>query len=476
MKWMRDLTLPLLLLYCCDLPTPGGPSSWISGIQADDSPNEVTYNVKVDLSASVHEIGGRFLSMSFPAKYIPVQWYVQYCWTEKLQNLASALSPADIRVLGKFQHFCPDQNVEPSKIQGRSPNAGAPQDPCKNKEVGSDFVLRGNQWQIFNANVAKVGWSLLLGFENTKRKADGSWDSSLAELLLNYSSSKDIPIGYFHLGNEPNLYPVHIRLTITPKTLVEDYKTLRRLVAKYSLYAASKLYGPDVTTLDKHSTARNYLTHYYCKNNASMEEFLNLSSLESLRSSIEIGKTLVQVTTNPLPLILSETSSCAGGGAPNLSGRYLAGFLWLDKLGLSAVYGVKQVFRQSFFSGAAYSLVLISDTTPQPDYYLSVLYKRLVEGPVFRVNLNPSNQKLRVYANCAKQGKYTPGDLVIYYLNLEEIPAILSLDQFQDADLDLYMLTPGDSEGIKSREVKLRGNPRVAAQSFFFPLFFPGFF
>ncbi|CAG5131008.1 unnamed protein product, partial [Candidula unifasciata] len=461
MKWLKDLTLPLLLLYCCDLPTPGRRSSWISGIQADDSPNEVTYNVKVDLSASVHEIGGRFLSMSFPAKYIPVQW------TEKLQNLASALSPADIRVLGKFQQFCPDQNVEPSKIQGRSPSAGVPQDPCKNKEAGSDFVLRGNQWQIFNANVAKVGWSLLLGLENTKRRADGSWDSSLAELLLNYSSSKDIPIGYFHLGNEPNLYPVQIKLTIVPKTLVEDYKMLKGLLIKYQLYAASKLYGPDVTTLDKHSTARNYLTqflaaggenvvdaislhHYYCKNNASMWEFLNPSSLESLRSSLEIGKTLVQVTTNPLPLILSETSSCAGGGAPNLSGRYLAGFLWLDKLGLSALYGVKQVFRQSFFSGAAYSLVLISDATPQPDYYLSVLFKRLVEGPVFTVNLNPPNQKLRVYANCAKQGKYTPGDLVIYYLNLEETPAVLSLDQFQDADLDLYMLTPGDSEGIKS--------------------------
>jgi heparanase 1 len=57
-----------------------------------------------------------------------------------------------------------------------------------------------------------------------------------------------------------------------------------------------------------------------------------------------------------MSLTAGETGSAYGGGAPGLSDRYVAGFLWLDKLGMAARLGVDVVVRQSL-SGANYGLL-----------------------------------------------------------------------------------------------------------------------
>ncbi len=56
--------------------------------------------------------------------------------------------------------------------------------------------------------------------------------------------------------------------------------------------------------------------------------------------------------------------------------RYVAGFLWLDKLGMSALYRHDVVIRQSFYHGC-YAMIG-EDLLPNPDLWISVLHKRLV--------------------------------------------------------------------------------------------------
>ena len=47
---------------------------------------------------------------------------------------------------------------------------------------------------------------------------------------------------------------------------------------------------------------------------------------------------------------------------------------------------------------------------------------------------------------------YPDGALVIYYLNLEDKPITFGSDQYLNGDsVDLFLLTPGDSMGLKSR-------------------------
>ena len=64
--------------------------------------------------------------------------------------------------------------------------------------------------------------------------------------------------------------------------------------------------------------------------------------------------------------------------------RFLAGFLWLDKLGLGALLNLKVIIRWTLYH-ANYALI-----DPQlrlnPDYWLTVLYKRLVSNKVLRVS------------------------------------------------------------------------------------------
>ncbi|CAL1539024.1 unnamed protein product, partial [Lymnaea stagnalis] len=314
-----------------------------------------------------------------------------------------------------------------------------------------------------------AGWDIVFNFNLLKRQGN-NWDPTNAKIFLDFAVEHNISIEGFHIGNEVNAYPGNGYMIIDPKTLVNDLNILRNVLSTYPMYKESRVLGPEVTRFNKRS-ASDYLSgflkaggcdvvnevtfhHYYISGyTAKVEEFTNVSVLDCLMEAFVKGKNIMKEHSCYSSFRMTETSSAFGGGTEGMSDRYMAGFLWLDKLGQSALNGVTVVHRQTFYGGH-YGLFSIRNKQPTPDYYLSLLFKRLVEGPVFKV-ISPATQ-LRVYCNCARVGLYNPGAIVVYYLNLAKKPCKLNLAQFADHVKDVYSLTPEKGD-LAARRVLLNG-------------------
>ena len=66
----------------------------------------------------------------------------------------------------------------------------------------------------------------------------------------------------------------------------------------------------------------------------------------------------------------------------------------------------------------------------------------------------------RLYAHCARTDFYNfpEGAVVLFYLNLEDNRRTLTLTQYEGHELHMFLLTPGDDDGLTSRTVKLNGD------------------
>jgi heparanase 1 len=156
------------------------------------------------------------------------------------------------------------------------------------------------------------------------------------------------------------------------------------------------------------------------------------------------------------PIWLGETGNAQFGGEPGLSDRYLAGLWWLDELGLMARSGVSVVVRQCL-AGMDYGLLDGASFEPRPDYWNSLLWKRLMGPKVFAAtvdtDLSGEPSRLRAYA----QGG--PGGICLLLINLDPVQALrVALPDF--AGLRAQVLACSGDDPLSGR---LRVNGRLLA-------------
>ncbi|XP_055955939.1 heparanase [Patella vulgata] len=201
----------------------------------------------------------------------------------------------------------------------------------------------------------------------------------------------------------------------------------------------------------------DFLIYYMSSASATVEKFHSVTVLESLRPMLINVINLCKRFIPTKQVWLGETSSSYGGGAHEISDRYVASFLWLDKLGLSSVLGIQGVLRQTFYGGN-YGLIN-SNLDPNPDYWLTLLFKRLVASPVFTVP-QPPNPDLRIYAHCTNTNSsmgYTKGSVTLYLLNLGNMTLPVDVPDMVNKTHHIYMFSPGDDSGLTSKSIKLNG-------------------
>ena len=337
-------------------------------------------------------------------------------------------------------------------------------------------------------NFAKLtGNKFIFGHMLQYRFNNNTFDPSNSINLFNNIKSNGLSsdIFAFELGNEPNVYSdsygqENKYQLITPQQNAMDMITFK---TSFDLFGFNniQIWGCDAThggldnylspyiqTLNQSSTKSviNKITwhHYYGDGNDwKVNDFINIDTLDSFIISLNDSLAARNKYLPSTPILLGETGGGYGSFSNPLAAAFVAGFMWLDKLGLSAIGGLEALARQKFWSGD--DALLNAQFQPNPDYWSSYLFKGLVGNKALYVDDEfMTGRVVRTYAFCARVGvnrinkdiSYKAGDITVMILNVGNVS--VTIDLMMDpvdgnGSYDLYLLT-GDPS---SSEIALNG-------------------
>ncbi|NWH94963.1 HPSE2 protein, partial [Aegithalos caudatus] len=329
------------------------------------------------------------------------------------------------------------------------------------------------------------GLHLIFALNALRRNPNNSWNSSNALSLLKYSASKKYNISW-ELGNEPNNYRTLIGRSVNGSQLGKDYTQLRSLLQLIRTYSRAHLYGPNIGRPRKNVIAflEGFMKvaggtvdavtwqHYYIDGRVDkVTDFLKTRLLDTLSDQIRKIQKVVNTYTPGKKIWLEGVGMTSAGGMNNLSDSYAAGFLWLNTLGLLASQGIDVVVRHSFLDHGHNHLV-DQNFNPLPDYWLSLLYKRLIGPKVLAIHVaglqrkpRPGRvirDKLRIYAHCTSyhNHNYVRGSITLYIINLHRSRKKIKLaGTLRDKIVHQYLLQPYGKDGLHSKSVQLNGQP-----------------
>ncbi|CAK8676761.1 unnamed protein product [Clavelina lepadiformis] len=485
---------------------------WFLSLAWNSSASKIRFFI--DTSVPVHVVNPLSPSVAMGLGIFEYRW-VDYFRDEKFLTLARGLGPSYLRVGGTkadfitfyqndedrvssyikqrslvegSEHQCQQQLRDEEVFQAHRKWADAQQLLFKEekrkfgiRQVLKPLKMTAADWDKLNEFCQCVGWKLVFGLNLLKR--DGEvWNSTNAEQLLQYTEYK-YNVNW-ELGNEPDSYFHKTGISLSAEQVGDAFLRLKDILQKSGWWNSSMILGPDANRIGTRSagqflknfleTAASTITgvtfHQYYLNGktATPEEFLNKTVLNSIIPKLQQVRKIVQRTAHGRPLWLGETASAFGGGAPGMSNSFIDGFTWLDKLGMASKMGVDMVIRQSFIQ-SNYDLV-DSNFDPLPDYWLTLIYKRLVGPQVLNVTLQKCLQKtgscrsvthghFRMYAHCTKSTVYPHGSVVIYFINLKPKPVKVTMKPLRSkvAKPELFLLEPGVPGNLTSNEVRLNG-------------------
>ncbi|HTX74228.1 MAG TPA: glycoside hydrolase [Rectinemataceae bacterium] len=312
----------------------------------------------------------------------------------RLLAFAAQLAPAMLRVGG----------TEADRI-GYRIKTGHSTEKCEEPAVapesaGHEFVMKKRLWKEIIGFVRAVDYKLLfvVSAGPADRDAEGRWLAGNAHRLIEYSARKGFPVRAWELGNEVNGYPfVHgFRNRVSARRYTEDFRLFSNLVL--SLHPGARAVGPAssvwplfgepnpiIPTLARSGAMlpTDVLSwHYYPQQSrrgriadrrASALTLMRPSRLDSAR----IRARRIVRAAGGREVWMTETGHALYGGEPGLSDTHCSSLWWLDQLGLLAQEGIQRVFRQALI-GSDYGLLDQDSFLPRPDYYASLLWKRLM--------------------------------------------------------------------------------------------------
>ncbi|XP_050814771.1 inactive heparanase-2 isoform X3 [Gopherus flavomarginatus] len=460
----------------------------------------------VNTKSPVRVTSENFLSLQLDPSIIHDGW-LDFLSSRRLVTLARGLAPAFLRFAGKRTDFLQFQNLKnPAKSRGGP---------------GPDYYLKNYEDDIVRSDIAldkqkgcKIAQHPDIMLELQREKAAQMHLVLLKEQFSNTYSNLTL--------TEPNNYRTLTGRTMNGSQLGKDYIQLKSLLQLIRTYARTSLYGPSIGRPRKNVIAllEGFMKvagrtvdavtwqHYYIDGRvAKVTDFLKTRLLDTLSDQIRKIQKVVNSYAPGKKIWLEGIGATSAGGMNNLSDSYAAGFLWLNTLGMLANQGIEVVMRHSFFDHGHNHLVdqnfnplpaccdLPSPVLPAAalqhlacsvtdvilrllsgDYWLSLLYKRLVGPRVLAVHVaglqrepRPGRvirDKLRIYAHCSSSHShsYVRGSITLYIINLHRSRKKIKLvGTLRDKLVHQYLLQPHGTDGLHARSVQLNGQPLAMA-------------
>lgn len=360
--------------------------------------------------------------------------------------------------------------------------------------AGYESVLTRRQYDAIHEFAQRNGLQVVftLNAGPSSRKRDGSWDDENAAQLMTYSRQQGQSVAVWELGNEVNIFwslygpPGQVSVDQyccdlrKARQLVNRCSPGSRLAGQGSAFwpilgePLSLLFGFLPAYLQQVGDVIDVVAwHYYPQQSrrgpagsrrAHPSRLLDPRNLDEAAYWAAQMKTWRDRWAPGKALWLGETGNAQFGGEPGVSDAYIAGLWWLDQLGLLARLDHDVIVRQTL-CGMNYGLLDEDSLEPRPDYWNSLLWKRLMGTQVYSVRVEGQHSgRLRVYAHA------TPGTdhdaVTVLAINLDhQRQAIMSFPGTEGYRCELYSVTTPDILGktilLNGSALRLRDDSRL---------------
>ena len=318
----------------------------------------------------------------------------------RLRKLAAALAPAYLRVSGTWANatYFADTDNPPSV-----------------PPAGFDGLLTRGQWRGVIGFAHAVDAQIVTSFAISEgaRDAAGIWTPDQARDFFAYTAAIGGDIAAAEFMNEPDLMAIggappgydaiayrrdfklfHAFARQTaPGMMILGPGAAGDTAAVSSLLAAS---GPGVDAFSYHHYG---MLSERCGGAGTPQAALSEDWLSRTDKALAFNRALRDQFEPGKPIWLTETAQAACGG-DRWAKTFLDTFRYLDQLGRLAKAGVQVVMHNTL---AASDYGLLDETTlkPRPDYWGSLLWRRLMGTGVLEAGV-PVQTGLHVYAHCQR--------------------------------------------------------------------------
>jgi len=440
--------------------------------------------VTLDLAAPVATVDPRFLSVAIDtSQVVGGHWWSETDTTgavgkelatpfdfarPRLAKLASALAPAFLRVGGSEADGVAYDLSD-------APPAEAP--------APFDFVFTKGQWAGLDGFARAAGLDLFFTLNAGPgcRDPQKRWQPDCVRPWIEHALTLGSPVRVWELGNEINGFAViHGGANVvTGAQYATDVAALRALLdqvdpdtpaagpssAFWPVAGEMAAVMPGFLAAGGGASLGVLTWHYYPQQSdrciaatrrAQVDTMLDPAALAEIDRWAEHVEALRDQHAPGLPVWLGETGHAQCGGQRGVSDRFVSSFWWLDQLGRMARRGQPVVVRQTL-SGADYGLMDDATLTPRSDYWVSVLWKRLMGTAVLATASD--DPLLLAYAHCAPTTGGLPGGAAtVVLLNLEKVPKTVLFGG--TGPLEVYLV---DADDLLSPTIRLNGVPLAAA-------------